>query len=78
MIDMNFELAFEFLKSKGCRILPERGNLKFDLNKDKKGYNLIIVPDNPNYSIVIIGFDKNKAANLRDKLNELLTKGQIW
>lgn len=23
---MNFDLAFEFLKSKGCRILPERGN----------------------------------------------------
>lgn len=71
---MNFELAFEFLKSKGYRILPERGNLKFDLNKDKNGYNLIIVPDNPKYSIVIIGFDENKATNLIDKLNELLTK----
>jgi len=71
---MNFELALEFLRSKGCRILPERGNLKFDLNKDKNGYNLIIIPDNPKYSIVIIGFDENKAADLRDKLNELLVK----
>ena len=40
-----------------------------------------MLPDNPKYSIVMkeqlklsIGFDENKAANLRDKLNELLMK----
>lgn len=71
---MDFETALEFLKSKGCRILPERGNLKFDLNKDKNGYNLIIIPDDPKYSIVMIGFDKDKAADLRDKLKQLLKK----
>ena len=66
---MNFELALEFLKSKGCRILPKEGKFKIDLNKDKNGYNLIIIPDNPKYSIVIMGFNENKATNLRDKLD---------
>ncbi len=73
---MDFELALELLKSKGCRVLPERGNFKFFLNKDKHGYNFIIIPDDPIYSIVMLGFDEKKAANLRDQLDQLLNKSK--
>ncbi len=72
IINTDLKLAIELLKSKGCRILPERGNFNFFLNNDKNGYNFIIVPENPIYSIVILGFDENKAANLRDQLDQLL------
>lgn len=71
---MDFKLAFEFIKSKGCRILPKEGNSLIEINKDKNGYNLVIIPNDPDYSIVLIGFDKNRAVVLRDKLNELLSK----
>lgn len=74
MIDIDFDTAIEFLKAKGCRILPKEGKFKIDLNKDKNGYNLIIVPDNPKYSIVIMGLNRNGATSLRDKLNMLLMK----
>lgn len=74
MTNIDLELAIELLKSKGCRILPEKGNFNFFVNNDKNGYNFIIVPENPIYSIVILGFDEKKATGLRDQLDQLLKK----
>lgn len=71
---MDFDLALELLKSKGYRILHKEGKSKVSLSKDKNGYDLIIMPDDPKYSIVIIGLDENNVIYLRDKLNDLLAE----
>ena len=63
--------CFKYLIDRGCRILPKDGNPQIMTNKDKYGYNFVIIPDSP-YSIVVIRQSKNNIRELIHNLEELI------
>ena len=65
--------CLKYLIDKGCRILPKDGNLQIVTNKDKCGYNLVIIPDSP-YSIIVIRQSKDNIRELINNLEELIRK----